>query len=99
MPGLAVVVGAEDECEILRVLTGENVHRSQQMTVGMADEGGRAECATREGVAGVIGMEVVDNCAYRFRTTSETDAALFLSRLYEKYVVGVVLKSRDIELT
>ena len=98
VPGLSIVVGAEDQGQVLRMIACEKVHGSKQKAVGMANERGRAEKSARKRIRFVLGMEIIDDRSDRRAATRKTDAAFPISGTDVKFVFLSVGKSRNIAL-
>ena len=96
MPCLTVVIGTEDQCQILRMISRKKVHRREQEAVGMANERGRTEISAGKCVRLVIGVQIIDDRADRCAATSKTNTALFALGGHIKFVFRLIGKSCDV---
>ena len=96
VPRLAVIIGAEDQGQILRMISRKKVHGGKQKSVGMAYERGRAEISSRKCVCFVLGVEIVYDRADRRAATCQTNAAFFALGRNVKFVFRLIGESDDI---
>ena len=95
VPGLAVVVRAENERQVLRVVARKKIHRRQQSAVGQTQKRGTAKKAAGKAIGVVLGMQIVDRRAERRPAAGKAGAALFAVRLDEKGILGARFQPRD----
>ena len=96
VPSLAVIVGTEDQGQILRMLARKKVHGREQKAVGMANERGRAEKSARKSVCFILGVQIIDDRSDRLAATGKTRTAFFTVGNDVKFIFRLIGKSRNI---